>query len=199
MVGIGKSRIHIWQYVSSLFTLLGVWNADVDTKDGWGVENADHYVMLGRHMLPHIAKGPPRVHYFNGLKGPTIPYSENSHWPAAMNENYLVTTGGMATVQIRNARKWDTLMELDGHEYGIFSLDACDGVIASRDVARNVIIWNIKAAIEGRPAQLASFEDPNFHLHYVQSNSKKLKLGRYFLAFINSMEDNNIGETDFPV
>ena len=177
VVGTDKGRVHIWQHVSSSFTLQGRWDAKLGfIRDVYFDED---YVI----MLPACDSKPVKIRYFNGLLCRSISMPRTAYC-MALDEKHLVIVDNdeyNATLRVWNMRTRKTSTKLEGHQDFIYYVHCHDGVIASRDCKGMVIIWSIQAALEGRQAKLASFTDSNFVLHGEHPMSH-IRMGENFVV-----------------
>ena len=140
VVGTDEGRVHIWQYISPSFTLLGSWATKNDE-----VEDVD---FIGNYIILRSADGlqskPINVHYFSGEKCYSIPCPVETYC-MALHENHLITGDDEGTLQVWDIHTGSCLTELKGEKDCIHSVDGRNGVIASHDDQGRTIIWSTQA------------------------------------------------------
>ena len=113
----------------------------------------------------------------------------------ALAGDHSIIEGNLGASRIVDVQTGISLKGLNGHNESIQGIHIHDGVIASCDYDNLVIIWNMKAGLQGEPFKTDSFEDPDFGY-----GSFDMKVGRSFVVISNMDIDSRavIKVVDFP-
>ena len=185
VIGSGQGRIKIWHYVSSSANLLKTWNV----VDGGPLDmdcNENYVIVRPYRTNPVII----RVQLFNGQEHRSITVEQGIE-SMALYADYLVTGGSDMIVRLWDVRTGAHLRELRAHKGFIATVDFQSDVFVTADQGGRIIIWNLRAALAGEPAELTTF---------YRSGSLKvviIKLGSNFLVSSSYSPANGIEVTDF--
>ena len=144
-----KGKVKIWQYCSSSLTLLHSWDADQG-----GIRHVDFnekYVILQHYYAVDVK-------YFNGRHICSI--SNPKVNCVALDGNHLITGPDHRIVRIWSISTGACLKELKGHDCPIRAVNAHGGAFATSDSKGEIIIWNLKAELEGIQAELVYSAHP---------------------------------------
>ena len=191
VVGTNEGRVLIWacNEADLSFNLECEWNSKIPN-----IERIDLYENT-LILLPasHLRLGFLYMYSLSGRRLRTISSSPGNLYAMVLQGGHVIAGGNEKVLQVWKIDTGTIVKELEGHEDYITAVDVHDSLIVSGDRGGDIIIWSIKAALEGKPEKICTLAD-----EYFEGIPRwGLKLGSNFLVR-HCPESSKIVVMDFP-